>query len=201
MENKRIVTVSREFGSGGRTIGKAVAEKLGVAYYDKALIKQVAEKTGFDPAYIEETGEYTKSKWALLAGQPGVSGVMGGLSAADYLWIMQRRVILDLAEREACVIVGRCADQILKDREDCVHVFVHASPSFRAERIVRLYGESEKAPEDRLREKDDRRRSNYKHYTDREWGVCQNYTLSLDSGVIGLDRCAELIVSLVRPQE
>lgn len=200
MEAKRIITVSREFGSGGRSIGKAVAQKLGIAYYDKALIKQVAENTGFDPKYIEETGEYTKNKWSLLPGMPAVSGVMGGLSAADYLWVMQRSTILELADKESCVIIGRCADYILRDRTDCLHVFVHAAPAVRAERIVRLYGESEKQPEERLKDKDGRRRINYKHYTDREWGLCQNYTLSLDSGALGIEHCVDLIAALAQGQ-
>lgn len=198
MEEKKIITISREFGSGGRSIGKAAAEKLGIPYYDKELIKQVAEKTGFAPEYIEETGEYTKSKWSLVSGIPGVSDVMGGMSAADYLWMMQRNVILDLAAKGSCVIVGRCADYILKDRSDCLHVFIHASSSFRSERIIRLYGESEKKPEDRLNDKDNKRRINYEHYTNREWGVCRNYTVSLDSGVIGIEHCVDLLVSLVQ---
>ena len=198
METKKIITISREFGSGGRSIGKAIAERLGIAYYDKELIKQVAEKTGFDPGYIEQNGEYTKSKWSLLSGIPAVSNVMNGMSAADYLWIMQRKVILDIAEKESCVIVGRCADYILRDQSDCFHVFIHAGTAFRSDRIVRLYGGSEKKPEERLDEKDGRRRTNYKNYTDREWGVCQNYTISLDSGVIGIDRCVDLIVSLIQ---
>ena len=196
MEGKKIITISREFGSGGRSIGKAVAAKLGITYYDKELIKQVAEKTGFDPKYIEENGEYTKSKWSLLSAFPTANDAMGGMSAADYLWIMQRKVILDIAEKESCVIVGRCADYILKDFDNCLHVFIHADTDFRAERIVRLYGETEKKPEERLNEKDGRRRLNYKHYTDRQWGMCQNYTLSLDSSVIGIDTCVDLITGL-----
>jgi len=195
---KRIITISREFGSGGRSIGKAVAERLGIPYYDKELIKQVAEKTGFDPGYIEEKGEYAPGKTFLsyFSAFTGRSDVMGGMNASDFLWVMQRKVILELAEKESCVIVGRCADYILKDRPDCFHVFVHADEEFRAERIVKLYGESDKAPRERLKDKDTRRSVNYKHFTDREWGRCQNYHLSLDSGVIGIPKCVDLIVEL-----
>ena len=100
---------------------------------------------------------------------------MGGMSASDFLWTIQYRVIQDLAEKGPCVIVGRCADYILREREDCLHTFIHASVPFRADRIVRLYGESEKAPEKRLADKDTRRRVNYKYYTDREWGMAQSY--------------------------
>ena len=109
---KRIITVSREFGSGGRSVGKALAKRLGWKYYDKELVKAVAEKTGFDPRFIEERGEFSVGKSLLsyaLAGQ-GMPGVMNGMSASDFLWCMQREVILKLAEEGGCVIVGRCAD-------------------------------------------------------------------------------------------
>ena len=94
------------------------------------------------------------------------------------------------------MIVGRCADYILRENPDCLHVFIHADTKFRAERIVRLYGESEKSPELRLKDKDARRSANYKHFTGREWGQCRNYHLSLDSGVIGAENCVDLIVRL-----
>lgn len=200
---KRIITISREFGSGGRSIGKAVAERLNLPYYDKELIKQVAEKTGFAPEYIEEKGEYAsgKSIFSYFNAFAGRSDAMGGMSAADFLWVMQRQVILELAEKEPCVIVGRCADYILKDRSDCLHVFIHADEEFKAERIVRLYGETEKKPQERLKDKDTRRSLNYKHFTDREWGRCQNYHLSLDSGALGIDKCVDLIAGLASGQE
>ena len=194
---KKVITVSREFGSGGRSIAKELAQRLGWSYYDKELVKEVAAKTGFDPAFIEDRGEFAATKSILsyaLSGQ-GTPGVMRGMSASDFLWCMQRDVILELAEKGSCVIVGRCADYILREREDSFHVFVHAPMAFRAERIVRLYGESERSPEQRLQEKDKKRRVNYKHYTGRDWGVCQNYHLSLDSGALGVERCPDLILA------
>lgn len=195
----RIITISREFGSGGRTIGKLLAKKLGVDYYDKELVKEVALESGFDAGYIEENGEFAPTgNWLAYAFNfQGVPGVMRGLSATDFLWCIQREVILKIAEKGPCVIVGRNADYILRDRGDCFNVFVHASMEYRAERIVRLYGQTEKTPEQRLRDKDKKRAVNYRHYTGQEWGMSQNYHLSLDSGVIGTERCVELIASLV----
>ncbi len=197
---KRIITISREFGSGGRSLGKQLAEKLGWKYYDKELVKQVAEKTGFDPAFVEEVGEHsaTKSPLSYLFSTPGTPGVMKGMSAADFLWIMQRNVIVNLVKEGPCVIVGRCADYILRDRDDVLNVFVHAPIPYRAERIVRLYGESEIAPEQRLKDKDKRRSINYKHYTNQEWGMSQNYHLSLDTSVIPIEKCVEIIEDLIQ---
>lgn len=193
--SKRIVTVSREFGSGGRTIAHKVAELLNVPYYDKELIKAVAQKTGFDPKFIEERGEYAPGR-TLFSMLPVFDSTQGALSAADFLWAMQRQVILDLAEQGPCVILGRCADYILHDRSDCLHVFIHADIPYRAERIVRLYGQSERSPEARLEDKDKRRSVNYKHYTGQNWGDMRNYDLCLNSAVIGEERCAQLIAQL-----
>lgn len=197
---KRIVTISREFGSGGRTVGKLLAQKLGWAYYDKELVKAVALESGFDAGYIEEHGEHAPaaSAMAYAFGVQGIPGVMRGLSATDFLWCIQREVILRIAEEKPCVIVGRSADYILREREDCFNVFVHAGKDFKAERIVRLYGESEKSAEQRLHEKDKKRAVNYRHFTGQEWGMSQNYHLSLDSGVIGIENCVDIIANIIK---
>ena len=197
---KRIITISREFGSGGRSIGRLVAEKLGIPFYDKELVDQVALESGFSPKFVEEHGEHApgKSLLSYAFAPQGIPGVMHGLSTADFLWNIQCSVILQLADEGPCVIVGRNADYILKDREDAFHVFVHADESFRAERIVTKYGESEKSPESRLNEKDKRRRVNYKHYTGRTWGMAQNYDLCVDSGTLGEEQCADIIVNIVK---
>ncbi len=200
---KTIITISREFGSGGRSIGKAVAEKLNIPYYDKELIKEVSEETGLSPEYIENAGEYAPGK-SLLSFLPALTTnnkYANSMSAADFLWCMQSKVILDLAAKGSCVIVGRCADYILKDDPDAIHVFIHAPTAYKADRIVRLYGESEKKPEERLAEKDKKRSVHYKHFTGREWGKCQNYYISLDSGKIGIDRCVSVIVELAKEKD
>ena len=196
---KKIITISREFGSGGRTIGRMVAEKLGIPFYDKELVEQVALESGFAPTFVEEHGEHSpgKSFFSYAFAPQGIPGVMNGLSSADFLWHIQCNVILQLAEKGPCVIVGRNADYILKDRADCIHAYIHADIPFRADRIVRLYGESEKSPEARLQEKDKRRRVNYQHYTGRDWGTAQNYDICLNSANIGIEECAEIIVKMV----
>ncbi len=188
--SNRIITISRQFGSGGRTIGKQVAEKLGIPCYDMEIINKIAEKSGLAKEYIAERGEYSSaSNWwgTMLAGRDQVR---------DDLWRMQREVILELAEKGPCVIVGRCADHILKDNADCLTVFVHASVEKRAERIVKLYGEREEKPEQRLMDKDKRRKAYYQIYTDTEWGNAVNYQISLDSGVWGIEKCVDLIAEL-----
>ena len=196
---KKIITISREFGSGGRTMGRKIAEKLGIPFYDKELVDQIAVESGFAPKFVEEHGEHSPSGsfFSYAFAPQGVPGIMNGLSTADFLWNIQCNVILQLADQGPCVIVGRNADYILKDRPDALHVYVFADVPYRAERIVRLYGESEKSPEQRLAEKDKRRRVNYQHYTGRTWGMAQNYDLCLDTGVLGEDYCAEIVINAV----
>ena len=196
---KTIITISRQFGSGGRTIGRKVAEKLGIPFYDKELVEQVALESGFAPKFVEEHGEHSpgKSLLSYAFAPQGVPGVMKGLSTADFLWNIQCGVILQLADKGSCVIVGRNADYILKDREDVLHVYIHADMDYRAERIVRLYGDSEKSPEARLKEKDKRRSLNYQHYTGRTWGASENYDLCINTAVVGEEKAAEIILSLL----
>ncbi len=196
--SKNIITISRQFGSGGRTVGRMLAERLGIPFYDKELVKQVADETGFDVDFIEESGEFSPSKSVFsFAMSQGIPVVQNGLSMSDFIFCVQRQVILKLAE-QPCVIVGRGADYILRDRDDCFNVFIHADMQSRAERIVRLYGESEKKPEQRLADKDKKRKIYYKHYTDREWGDAKNYDMCLNSGKIGIEKCVELILDAIK---
>ncbi len=193
---KRIITISREFGSGGRTIGREVANRLGIPFYDKELVEQIALESGFAPKFIEENGEHApgKSRLSYAFASQGMPGIMNGLSTADFLWSIQCSVILQLAEKGPCVIVGRNADYILKDRKDCLDVFIHADMDYRADRIVRLYGESEKSPVARLQEKDKRRQINYQHYTGLVWGNANNYDICLNSATLGIENCVDIIV-------
>lgn len=190
-----IITISREFGSGGRTIGKEVAKKLGIPCYDKDLIEKIAEESGYAKGFVEDESEYApnSSGFAYMFLGRGIDG----LSNADKIWIAQKKVIEEIADKGPCVIVGRCADYVLKERKDCLNVFVYADKKFRAERIVKQYGESRVEPEKRLNDKDKKRKLNYKYFTEQEWGKRQNYHLCIDSGFIGIERAVALIVDAV----
>ena len=198
MTNK-VITISRAFGSGGRTIGKEVARRLGIPYYDKELVDAVAKESGFHADFIREAGEYAPISNSFLfniAMSPNPVSMVNSMSMADQLFVYQSNVIRELADKGPCVIIGRCADYILRDHENCLHVFIHADMDFRAERIVRIYGETKQSPEKRLADKDNKRRVYYKHYTNRNWGEAQNYHVSLNSGLIGIEKCADIIVDI-----
>jgi cytidylate kinase len=175
-------------------VGRMLAQQRGIPCYDREIIEEIAEKSGFAQSYIEEKGEY---------GQPSFLGGLftnhmyyQGQSNEDIIWLYQRELILDLAQRESCVIVGRCADYILREREDVLRVFVHADLDYRARRIVEVYGQREAAPEQRLREKDRRRAAYYQFYTDMSWGDARNYHISLDTSALGIEKCVELLSDL-----
>lgn len=190
----RIITISREFGSGGRTIGRETAAKLGISCYDAELIEKLAEATGLSREYIAERGEAT-SQGSWLA-STFTDRDRNGHSVQDDLWRVQRQVILDLAKDGPCVIVGRCADYILREKAVCLNVFIHSDMEKRAKRIVEQYGIRDDAPKKRLRDKDKRRAAYYQFYTGMKWGVVQNYHVALNSGALGIETCVEMITRL-----
>ena len=196
---KRIITISREFGSGGRTIGKEVARRLDYNFFDRELVEEVAKRSGFSQDFIEENGEYANARSSLLFyWATAKQHSMENLSMHDQIYIVQTKVIEELAETGNCVIVGRCADYILRDRKDCLHVFICSDMASRARRIVERYGQTQKAPEKRLAEKDQKRKVYYKNYTGRVWGQAQNYDICLNSGALGVDTCTDMIVQLCK---
>ena len=193
---KRIITISREFGSGGRFIGEEVAKKLGIAYYDKNIIGQIAEKSGLSPEYIQENAELSPKKGLFAYAFSGRD--ITGKSVEDMVYEVQRNIILELAEKEPCVIIGRNADYILKDRNDVLNVFIHGDMPEKIKRITGLYNVKEKEAVKMMADTDKRRRTNYNFYTDQNWGKASNYTLCLNSSQFGYDRCEMIIMECVK---
>ena len=193
---KRIITISREFGSGGRFIGEEVAKKLGIAYYDKNIIGQIAEKSGLSPEYIQENAELSPKKGLFAYAFSGRD--ITGKSVEDMVYEAQRNIILELAEKEPCVIIGRNADYILKDRDDVLNEFIHGDMPEKIKRITGLHNVEEKEAVKMMADTDKRRRTNYNVYTDQNWGKASNYTLCLNSSQLGYDRCEMIIMECVK---
>ena len=191
----RIITIGREFGSGGRTIAKMVGEKLGIKVYDNELLTKIAKESGLAQSYVAERSENLTLSDLIGRSLSGF-GTYNQVLVEDNLWKMQSEVILDLAKKETCTIVGRCADYILKDKENCLKIFVYASLEERINRIVSVYGESDVAPEKRLKDKDKRRSLFYNYFTDMKWGDPHNYDICLNSGILGFEKCVDIISSL-----
>ncbi len=189
---KRIITISREFGSGGRFIGEEVAKKLGVAYYDKDIIGKIAEQSGLSPEYIQENAELSPKKGLFAYAFSGRD--ITGKSVGDMVYEAQRKIIMEIAEKESCVIIGRNADFILKDRNDVLNVFIHGDMPEKTQRIIDLYNVEEKEAVKMMADTDKRRMTNYNFYTEQKWGKASNYTLCLNSSQLGFDRCERIIM-------
>ena len=188
---KRVITISREFGSGGRYIGQKLAEQLGYAFYDGEIIAKVASETGFSKEFVEQNGEYSPRK--TLFSYAFVGRDSHGLSVEDRLYEAQVNIVLDLAKKGNCVIVGRCADYILRDREDCFHAFIHGTKQEKAKRIATLYHMTETDALKRMKEMDKKRSIHYNYYTERKWGDVKNYDITLNSGILGVEKCIEIL--------
>ena len=193
---KRIITISREFGSGGRFIGEEVAKKLGVAYYDKDIIGQIAEQSGLSPKYIQENTELSPKKGLFSYAFSGRD--ITGKSVEDMVYEAQRKVIREIAEKESCVIIGRNADFILRDRDDVLNVFIHGNMLEKVQRICKLYNVTEADAVKMINDTDKRRRTNYNFYTEQKWGMAGNYTLSLNSSMLGYDMCQKIIMACAK---
>lgn len=194
--SKRIITISREFGSGGRYLGEEIAKRLGMDYYDKEILVKVAEKTGLSQKYIEQMGEGAPHKHQFSYSFVGRNSA--GASMGDYMDTIQREVILEAAEKSPCVIVGRCADYILRERTDCLNIFVCGNEKEKTDRIMELYHLSETEAKKQMKETNKKRRVHYEYYTEQRWGEACNYSICLNSSDIGYEECINIVCRLAQ---
>lgn len=194
--NKKIVTISREFGSGGRYIGKEIAKRTGFSFYDNEIITKAAQNTGLSEKYIREMGEYSPKKGLFSFAFVGRNSQ--GASLGDMMYAAQREIILEVTKKEPCVIVGRCADYILRDREDCFHVFICGNEMEKKQRLKELYDFTEEEVLHKMKDMDKKRSTHYHYYTDRTWGEARNYMLALNSSEIGYEKCIEIILDCIK---
>lgn len=192
LSQKFIITVSREYGSGGRYVGRLIADKLGIKFYDKDLIEKLAEETGLSEEFIENNEEKRNPLSNLN------SGYYAGLSNSDELFIRQADLIRKIAEEESCVIIGRCADFILKDKSNVLSVFISGSMEDKINRVTKIYGIDEKNAEKEINKINKSRASYYKHYTGNEWLDASNYDICINSDLYGVEKTADLICELVK---
>lgn len=198
MGTRTIFTIGRQFGSGGRMVGKKLAEALGIPYYDKELLAMAAKDSGYSEELFRNADEKPASSllYSLVMGNyPMSSGALGfnEMPLNDQLFLIQSNTIRKVAAKGSCIIIGRCGDYILKDDPDLISVFIHAPLEARVKRAVEVYG----IPADRAEDiclKNDKSRANfYNYYSDRKWGMCRTYSISLDSSLLGIDGCVEEI--------
>lgn len=193
-----VITIARQYGSGGRTVGEMLAKKLGIAYYDKSIIRLASDDSGIHEELFGRVDEYTSAKPPIF----GKSGVYTGevlpphskdFTSDENLFSYQAKAIRELAQKESCVIIGRCSNYILKDYPNVLSVFIHASWDFRMQEAEKKLSKSPKEIEKFL-QKDDKRKFEYcRRFTGKEWTDATNYDLCLDSSKLGYEKCIEEI--------
>ena len=198
---KKIITISREYAAGGRKIAKLVAEQLNIPYYDKDIVKETAKASGFEPELIESEGEVVSRTDSILKTICSASSLQFN-DTQEVIHDVQQAIILRLVQEGPCVIVGRCADEIMRQAGiDSLNVFIHADQLHRAVYASELTGiTSATELQKLLKRMDTGRQVYYAHYTGRKWGDLHNYHLSLDSGALGYDLCAKFIVEAFRTE-
>lgn len=197
MSKKTIITISRQFGSGGREVGKKLAEALNIPFYDKELIELAAKESGIDEELFEDE-EYRTSRGFYLLGAIGFTlgspiTSISEMSLNDRLFLVQSETIETIADKGPCVIVGRCADYVLANHPDTLSVFIHADMKDRKERAIHSYEIDERNVEASMTKIDKRRANYYNYYTDRKWGSAENYDVVLNSSKFGVDGCVALL--------
>ena len=199
---KEIITISREYAAGGRKIAKLVAEQLNIPYYDKDIVKETAKASGFEPELIESEGEVGSRTDSILKTICSASSLQFN-DTQEVIHDVQQAIIVQLAKKGPCVILGRCADEILREAGiDSLNVFIHADDIHRAVRVSELTGSTNATEIQKLMaKKDNSRHTYYTHYTGKKWGDCHNYHLTLDSGILGADMCVKLIVEAAQNRE
>ncbi len=192
---KTIITIEREYGSGGRGIGKKIAEKLGIKYYDGELLSLVAKESGYTEEFIKQNDQ--KRTQSLLYHLYIGSQI---LPASDMIFIAQSRVIKDLYNKESCVIVGRCADYVLRDCDDVIKVFIHAPLESRMERVKNGYGEKAENYKAYVQKKDKSRIAYFNYFADDSWGRADAYDITVNSDV-GIDKTVDIIVDYIKAKQ
>lgn len=187
-----VITVSREYGSGGRYVGRLIADKLGIKFYDKEIITKLAEATGLSEEYIENN-EQKRDATAILN-----NGFYMGLDNADELFVKETELIKELAAKDSCVIIGRCADFILKDEKNVIKVFVYSGMEDKIKRATQIYGYEEDKAKKEIERIDKLRANHYKHYTDKDWKDFSNYDICINSDLLGVEKSADMICNMVK---
>ena len=200
--DKYIITIGRQFGSGGRSIGEKLAQKLGISFYDKELISMAAKESGMNPEIFDSVDEKAANSllYSLSMGMYNFGSgfsMMGDLPVNDQLYLLQHKIIKEIADKENCVIVGRCADYILRDRDDCVNIFIYADMEFRKQEAVKRHG-IDKARAEHIVTKTDKNRANYySFYSGQKWGMAENYDLCINSSKLDEDKIVDLIIAYI----
>ena len=198
MKKSFVITIGREFGSGGRETGEKIAEKLGIKCYGKELLKEISEASGLQEKYIESMDERSPGVFPMSSIVTASTAQVDFNSPSMRAYIAQFSTIQNIADRENCVIIGRCADYILSERENVLNIFIYADLDKRIERVKRVYSLNDKEAKKRIAKEDKMRAQYYEYYTDKKWGARDSYDICLNTGKLGVEKAAEIVANIVK---
>ncbi len=189
-----VITISRQYGSGGRFVGRKLAEKLKIPFYDNELISMAAKESGFSESLFENAEKNTTYSLLYSLSMFGTStGGMYGLPLSDKVFLIQSDIIKKVASQGPCVIVGRCADYVLRENKNVIHFFLYSDIEHRIARVIKYYNLEEKKAKETIEKTDKKRSAYYNYYTGERWGEMKNYHLSINTDSVGVENCAEIL--------
>lgn len=196
----KIITIERQYATGGKKIAKMVAEKLGIPYYNNHILELAGEKIGLPADYLMEIEETTSGSLLFSLAMAATANATGVtlMSLSQQLFLAEEEIINELVKQGPCVIVGRCAGHILRDREDCLNVFIYGDREKRIDRALNVYNVPRNEVESMIRKMDKRRANFYNTSVQKKWGERDNYHLCLDGSTLGLEKCAEIIAEAAK---
>lgn len=200
-----VITIGRQFGSGGRDVGERIAEYFNIPFYDKELVEMAAQKSNISKEALKEVDEHATNSflYSLASGNYSMRGINAPIyyemPINDKLFIAQAEVIKEVAKKGSCVIVGRCADYVLENEDvDILNVFIFGSVDYRAKRVMEALELPQSKARDKVMKTDKQRRTYYDYYTSRDWGVMSNYDLCVNTETVGISGAANLIINHVK---
>ncbi len=198
---KSVITISRQYGSGGRFIAQKLAERLGIPYYDNELITRAAKESGYSEAIFEKAEQLSTHSFLYSLSMFGSVDGIYGLPLSDKVYIAQSEIIKKYAEEGPCVIVGRCSDYVLKEYDNVINFFIYSDEENKVARAVKYYGLEKDKASSELKKKDKKRASYYNYYTSQSWGDVANYDMAINADAIGIDAAVELLARFVLEKE
>lgn len=195
---KSVITISREYGSGGRFIGRMLADELSIPFYDNEIITLAAKESGYSEKVFEKAEQISTHSLLYSLSMFGSAEGIYGLPLSDKVYLVQSEIIKKCAEEGPCVIVGRCSDYVLRERDNVINFFIHSNMEYKIKRAVKFYGINEIKAQSIIEQKDKKRATYYNYYTSQRWGNIENYNMSINSDTIGVENAVKLLANYVR---
>lgn len=195
---KSVITISRQYGSGGRFIGKMLAERLGIPFYDNEIITLAAKESGYAENIFEKAEQISTHSLLYSLSMFGSAAGVYGLPLSDKVFLIQSDIIKKCAEKGPCVIIGRCSDYVLRDYDNVINFFIYSDIVHKIKRAVEFYGIDEAKAQSTIEQKDKKRATYYNYYTSNRWGDIDNYNMAINSDSIGIENAVKLLEDYVR---